>query len=358
MYGFLLLVNSAPYTHVRLYTHTHTLSFALTNTLTAGPYLIGCGNTPTKFWQVNRDEEHHLINVGATTNRAAASFFYIFSNDDGVHPYEFRIGWSSDGEKHLLKRTRSTLRPDTPGHLEPLFRFLDARVSTFGNNPGPLHLKSELHSSHSRLTLHNRVIGDNKAPIDTRVWGYGNKEFFINCARRRYKRDGFIAVKRISVRTAPGRIEERYVTMCLPHEKFHNEQNVWMLFRLYPAQLRNVKAEDISGAEVKSLLEEELDEEFEGLFGKISKLPILNLVLPQRRPTSESRSGHMETQGGGAGVGVTTAAMETQEGNDKLHGASINVSGSRAGDKELKFKHNDIAMTELHSTTGVTTTPI
>lgn len=308
---------------------------------------------------MNKDEDRHIYYVGATAHRAAASYFFIIPNDDGIHPYEFRIGWASDGEKQL-RRTRSSLRPDTPGHLEPLFRFLDAHVNIFGSNTGPLYLKSELHSSHSRLTLHNRVIGDNKAPIDTKVWGYGNEEFFINCARRSFRKDGFIAVKRITVRTAQGRIEERYVTICLPHEKHHNEQNVWMLFRLYPAQLRNVKAGDIADAEVKSVLEDELDDEFEGIFGKISKLPLLNLVLPQHHPAREATSHHGETQGQGAEVGVANTTTGAQGGGDKLDisGKLIDVSGGRASDKEVKFKHNDIPLNELPSTVGVRNTPI
>ena len=326
----------------------------------AGPYLIGCGNNPTIYWQVISDTERHVYDVGATTNRAAASFFYIIPNDDGVHPYEFRIGWSDGDSSRKLKRTRSSLRPDTPGHLEPLFRYLDARVSITGNNSGPLHLKSELHNTHSRLTLHNRVIGDNKAPIDTKVWGYGSEEFFINCSRRRFKKDGFITIKRINVRTANRRMEMRYITMCVPNERYHDEQNFWMLFRLYPAHLRDIKeGED---TEVRSLLEEELDDEFEGIFGHVSKLPLLRLVLPQRSPSS-SREGASSatTQTTGAKVGVVPTTGGTEGGGGKLDvgGASLDVSGVPPSSKGLNFKHEEIPMTTLPPTTTVSkTTPI
>ena len=333
---------------------------------TAGPYLIACGDEPNIiFWKVNIDEERHRYSVGATTNRTAASFFYIIPNDNGAHPYEFRIGWAGDKIERHLKRKPSILRPDTPGHLEPLFRYLDARVGFFGNNPGPLYLKSELHNQYSRLSLHNRVIGDNKAPTDTRVWSYGNDEFFINCARRNFKKDGFIAIKRITVRTGGGQMEEHFVTMCLPNEKFHNERNVWMLFRLFPASFYTPSSV-IDSTEIKSpeeAKEEELDDEFEGVFGKVSKLPLIRLVLPQRQRSSS----HTETQEPGGAEGVTTTASGGgvrggahrgggSEAGDKLDigGTSHDVSGSQLTSKGVSFKHEAIPMTELPPTTTTT----
>ena len=316
---------------------------------------------------MNVDEERHRYTVGGTTDRSAASFFYIIPNDNAVHPYEFRIGWAGDKIDRHLKRKPSILRPDTPGHLEPLFRYLDARVGFFGNNPGPLYLKSELHNQYSRLSLHNRVIGDNKAPTDTRVWSYGNEEFFINCARRNFKRDGFIAIKRITVRTGRGQMEERFVTMCLPSEKFHNERSVWMLFRLFPANFYTPSSV-IDSTEAKSpeeAKEEELDDEFEGIFGKVSKLPLIRLVLPQRQRSS-SRT---ETQEPGGAEGATTTASGGgvrggahrggrggSESGDKLDigGTSHDVSGSELTSKGVSFKHEVIPMKELPPTTTTT----
>ena len=353
---------------VYMLAHSHSLTLSLSPLYyycTAGPYLIACGDKPKIFWKVNTDEERHRYTVGATTNLTAASYFYIIPNDNGAHPYEFRIGWAGDQIERHLKRKPSILRPDTPGHLEPLFRYLDARVGFFGNNPGPLYLKSELHNQYSRLSLHNRVIGDNKAPTDTRVWSYGNEEFFINCARRNFKKDGFIAIKRITVRTGNRQMEERFVTMCLPNEKYHNEQNVWMLFRLFPAHYF-VPSSVTDSTEVKSpeeAKEEELDDEFEGVFGKVSKLPLIRLVLPQRQRSS-SRT---ETQGAGGAEGATTTASGGSvrggahggggsEAGDKLDigGTSHDVSGSHLTSKGANFKHEAIPMTELPPTTTTT----
>ena len=307
---------------------------------------------------MSADEERHVYSVGATTISAAASLFYVIPNDDGTHPYEFRIGWAGDNVAKGLRRNRSVLHADTPGHLEPLFRYLDAYVGLTGSNPGPLHLKSELHNQHSRLTLHNRVIGDNKAPTDTRVWGSGNEEFFINCARRRFKRDGFIAVKRISVRSRRGQMEESFMTMCLPHEKYHDERNIWMLFRLFPAQSYvsiSTSGDNLSEDEAKSPIEaqkEQLDDEFEGLFGKVSKLPLINLVLPQRQRSS-SRAETQGAGGGGAGLTMTASGGGAQGGRDKLDvgGVSHDVSGSHMISKGVNFKHEEIPMSVLPSTT-------
>ena len=337
-----------------VYLYTYTLPFV------AGPYLIACGDQPNIFWRVIKDEERHTYYVGATTNRVAASSFYIIPNDDGVHPYEFRIGWAGDDPMKRLKRTRSILLPDTPGHLEPLFRYLDARVGISGSNPGPLYLKSELHNKHSRLTLHNRVIGDNKAPTDTRVWSAGNEEFFINCSRRRFKKDGFIAVKRVSVRTGSRQTEERYVTVCLPNEGYHNEQNVWMLFRLFPMHVFTPK-DDVDDTDIKSPLdaqEEELDDEFEGFFGKVSKLPLLNLVLPQRQHSS-SRTETRGAVGGGSGsaVDVSVGGARLTGGADaKLDtgGVSQKVSNKHVTIQGTDFKHESVPMTELPPTTTTT----
>ncbi len=240
--------------------------------------------------------------------------------------------------------------------MESLFRYLDARVGFFGNNPGPLYLKSELHNQYSRLSLHNRVIGDNEAPTDTRVWTYGNEAFFINCARRRFKKDGFIAIKRISVRTRQGQMEERFVTVCLSSEKYHDERNVWMLFRLFPAQYF-VPSSATDDTELKSpeeAKEDELDHEFEGIFGPVSNIPLLHLVLPKRLRSSSRTETQQGAEGGGGDGPTTTASGGARSGAaDKLDigGTSHDVSGSHLISKGVNFKHEAIPMSELPPTT-------
>ena len=207
--------------------------------------MIACGAKSNIFWKVNSDEETYSI--GATKDLNQASLFYILPDDDGKHVYEFRIGWKiSNSRERLIKRTKSILHPNTVSDLEPLCRYLDAKVNVTGRNPGPLQLKSGVDISHCRLTLQSRLIGRSKAPIDIKVWASGKEEFFINCVRRRLKVDGYIAVKQ----TLAGRerqTEERYTTACVPKQACHNERDMWMLFRLLPAEFILSHHQDIKG---------------------------------------------------------------------------------------------------------------
>ena len=193
------------------------------------------------------DEEQHTYSIEATTNLKEAALFYILPDDDGKRAYEFKIGWkNTESKERQIKRTKSILHPDTVRGIEPLYRYLDTNVNVSGRNPGPLYLKSEVHQAHCRLTLHSRLIGGNKAPIDTKVWGSGKEQFFINCARRRFKVDGYIAVKQVSGRRGTRRsLEEIYTTVCVSKETCHNERDTWMLFRLLPAQLILTDREDV-----------------------------------------------------------------------------------------------------------------
>jgi hypothetical protein len=197
---------------------------------------------------VNSDEETYSI--GATTDLNQASLFYILPDDDGKHVYEFRIGWKiSTSRERLIKRTKSILHPGRVSDLEPLCRYLDAKVNITGRNPGPLQLKSGVDNSYCRLTLHSRLIGKTKAPIDIKVWASGKEEFFVSCARRRLKMAGYIAVKR----TFEGRerssrqTNERYTTACVPKQTCHNERDTWMLFRLLPAEFILSHHQDVEG---------------------------------------------------------------------------------------------------------------
>ena len=181
------------------------------------------------FWSVNSDRDYA---VEATRNIRNASLFYVIPNDDGENPYEFVLGYLGDN-RSLLKRATSTLTPLSKAQVQGLHRYLNARVSVSGGNPGPLHLQHHITESDSRLTLQNRLMKKSK-PVDTAAWVQGRETFFINCARRRLKRDGYICVKAIQTR---GQVE--LITACVPSTSFHNDRNTWMLFRLLPGSYRD-----------------------------------------------------------------------------------------------------------------------
>ena len=207
-------------THTRIHTPTHT----------AGPYLIACNNDRI-FWMVNADNHY---SVEATRDIKQASAFFIFPNEDGGHPYEFVIGYYGDSPKVLKQKASILIHTPWP-EMNPIPRYLHAPVGVLGNNFGPLHLKNHMLESQSRLTLDNRLL-KHYTPVDIAPWVDGRDVFFINCARRRAKRDGYICVKSVTSRRG-GRPELR--TGCVPTKRSHNERNTWMLFRLLPVSLRD-----------------------------------------------------------------------------------------------------------------------
>ena len=111
--------------------------------------------------------------------------------------------------------------------------------------------------SQSRLTLHNRLL-KHYNPVDIAPWMDGRKVFFINCARRRARRDGYICVRLVTSRRR-GRPELK--TGCVPTKRSHNERDTWMLFRLLPVSLRDkpaVPAGDHNEPDVQSDVDVEL----------------------------------------------------------------------------------------------------
>ena len=45
------------------------------------------------------------------------------------------------------------------------------------------------------FALHDRVFDGQYEPVDTRSWLLG-EEFYVNCSRRRFRWDGYVAVKK------------------------------------------------------------------------------------------------------------------------------------------------------------------
>ena len=180
------------------------------------------------FLTVNTD----TYTVAATEDVGNASLFYIFPNEDGKHPYEFVLAFYGDGQT-ALKRKTSTLTPVLDKSIDPLPRYLSAPVNVLGHNPGPLHLHLTAYESNARLTLHSRLV-KKYTPIDTSNWVLGREAFFINCARRRLKRDGYVCVKQ----RQRGR-QRQLITACVSSKRHHDDRTTWMLFRLLHPSVRN-----------------------------------------------------------------------------------------------------------------------
>ena len=203
------------------------MAFVFLCIYTAGPFLIAAGSERSlRFWTVNDDYTVH-----ATSNPQNASLFFTISNDSGKHPYEFHIAYMGDN-RHILKKRVSSLTPLSQKACQPIPRYLNASVNAFGINRGPLSLDYYV-SGHSRLLLFGRVSND-AGPISGETWAHGQDMYFINCARRRMKRDGYIGIRR---RRRHG--EDEWITSCFSSRFEHNESNVFMLFRLLPGSYRD-----------------------------------------------------------------------------------------------------------------------
>ena len=191
----------------------------------AGPFVIAFGDKLLQYWTVNDDYTVH-----ATRNPENASLFFIVPSDN-KHPNEFHITYMGE-DRRLLKKRVSTLTPASQRPMQAIPRYLNASVSVFGTNPGPLQLRYYVSSS-SQLLLFGRVA-DEKGPVSPQRWLQGRDMFFINCARRKFKKDGYIAMRR---RQRCGQVE--WITSCLPQRGDHNGFSIFMLFRLLPASVRD-----------------------------------------------------------------------------------------------------------------------
>ena len=189
-------------------------------TYAAGPFLVSFGTGRQKYyWKVNGNYE-----VRATNEINKASPFYIIPYENCTHPHEFHIAYMDENEP-----TDEQLEAHThPKKISPR-RYLDADVSVFGTNSGPLRFVYHV-SERSRLLLFGRV-DNGEGPISTTTWTQGDDMFFINCTRRRMKREGYIGMH----------LHRReWVSGCFARRSTHNERDTFMLFRLLPESCKSV----------------------------------------------------------------------------------------------------------------------
>ena len=195
----------------------------------------------------------------------AASIFYATQIDDPQHPYEFFIEYYGEDD-NARKKPRGTIDPLSKiTTLAPLAKFLDTRASIFGYNSGPLVLTNHVHEEDARLTLHSRVVGSYNTPISVGSWTAG-EEYFVNCSRRRFKVDGYLAMKQnqdYDPKSKDYPTEKfKFITAIVPSVSSHDNVTTWMLFRLLPSEYRK-RPDLVSKNESQSTKEKE--HEFEKL---------------------------------------------------------------------------------------------
>lgn len=191
----------------------------------SGPFVVSC-KEDRLFWTVDKDAGYA---VKATSVRERASPFFLFPHDDGSHPYEFIIGYYGDSDHRPNGSMRARGAQSTPAQPPELIpRFLQASVNHFGYNSGPLCLKYNVNVADSRLTLHSRLI-NSYSPVDPVSWAHGQEIFYVCCVQRRGKKNGYICVKES---TNHGNVE--WITACKSSMKRHDDEHIFMLFRLLP----------------------------------------------------------------------------------------------------------------------------
>ena len=191
-----------------------------------GPFLISCENRETTlYWRVDNSNK-----VSASPDVKTASIFFLTSTDDDQHPYEFMITYYGE-DKDALMRPKGTLDPmSKEERLAPLPQYLDGSVSLLGYNDGPLEVKPNVTEENARFVIYSRVF-DVYAPVDIKEWELG-EQFYINCSRRRFRIDGYVAVSAIKT-------TDEYTTLITPFQQNHNGIDTWMLFRLMPEEYRS-----------------------------------------------------------------------------------------------------------------------
>ena len=174
-----------------------------------GPFLISF-NDDQHFLDV--DDKTHKLTV-TDEPQDAAVFKIVPTKRQG----EFLI--THTGKSHLEKHGIE---------LGPVPRHLDTKLNWLGRHSGPLPLTFNAKEHHSRLTLRNRAV--RRFRVNPASWTRGDDIFYIKCARRWWKINGYICVKR---NAAPNL--SPYTTKCVTSIRSHDAEN-FMLFRLIPEE--------------------------------------------------------------------------------------------------------------------------
>ena len=178
-----------------------------------GPFFITCDDDKI-FLKVSQDNEVTGIEVTGK-NPTGASEFFIVPTYNSKHPHEFAIAFYS--KKKF---------PD----VNPVPRYLDVSTNVMGCNCGPLRMEFGIKEHNCRLTLRNR-LATSYTLGDITPWVVGREAFYIKCARRILRFNGYICVKR---QEEDG--SRSYITECVRSVKKHDEHSgLFMVFRLVPA---------------------------------------------------------------------------------------------------------------------------
>lgn len=209
--------------------------------------------------------------VVGTTERKNASLFYVLQTDDSRHPNEFYVGYVGDNLKDLELPKGPSNPISKINKLAPTPKYVTAVLTRMGKCEGPLRVSAGAHRNYARFSLHNSVprrYTAMRSPIDTDKWAEGGG-YFINCARRLFKLDGYLAMEKD---VGPPRARWRgnttpldtgnnvtppisYRTTCYTSIKKHSSDGPWMVFRLLPGEHKEL---EMLAEERPQLLEDDI----------------------------------------------------------------------------------------------------
>ena len=171
------------------------------------------------YWKVSSDD--YILTITEDINQA--SVFHIIPDEETEEPFDFSIGWQGQTQQDIQEDKGFV---DKGFRHTNIMRYLEVDTNIFGNNPGPLKMKSTINGSDSTLVLYSPFSrGFSEPPADINPWIQGKKPFFISNAHRK----GFIA---ISCTVSRKEQSKQYLAKCVSSKKLHDEKNTWMLFRL------------------------------------------------------------------------------------------------------------------------------
>ena len=269
--------------------------------------MIACGpdreEPPcTVYWQV-APEGH----VQGTPDIKQASLFYIIKTENTRFPHEFYIGYVGN-DLSALERPKGPANPLSKSKaVAPIPHYVTADLKMIGSSNQPLGVTAGMHKNRARFSLHSsalRKYAFTRSKVDVDKWREGGG-YFINCARRMFKLDGYVAMIRrsrvVTQQTAGGQQQIpllggsdsnfTYTTRCKTSVTDHSNNWPWMVFHLLPGEHKRaslkekkIKPEDLSEPLIdrsKYPVEYWSDaRDFEYLFGD---------------PTKELQAGHTET---------------------------------------------------------------
>ena len=216
-----------------------------------GPFFITCGSGGDgPFLRVDPTNHDAVV---ATRDISTASPFYILPNDNPDIPNEFYIAHYEDiSDTHKVTRRKSEISvfSEHRSKISSVPKYLEAPLNWLGRNRGPLFMRDTVSEESSRFVLHHRVINNDKPrPNPLNSWVSGGDMFYINCSRRRHRKDGYLCIRRIHLRQPRQQDNEDFITACVRDIGYHDNVNVFMLFRLLSGYYLSHENEKISDDE-------------------------------------------------------------------------------------------------------------